>query len=180
MAVGEGEAIMLEIMDRVAAGGPMDDIEGTCLMTGEGYKANPRRPYIKDLDSIPHPARHLLPMEAYFDGYLEGAFYAMRKRIATMITSRGCPGKCIYCAVKTVWGRRWRGRSPVDVVDEIEALMRDYDVGRDQFPGRQHLGQEGPADGHLRRDHPPQAERALDHAQRHRPVVPGQTPHPAH
>lgn len=51
----------------------------------------------------------------------------------TMITSRGCPGNCIYCAVKTVWGRCWRGRSPTNVVDEIETLVKDYAVEEIHF-----------------------------------------------
>jgi len=52
----------------------------------------------------------------------------MRYPSATLITSRGCPGKCVYCTVRAVWGRTWRGRSPRNVVDEIEELVKKYGV----------------------------------------------------
>jgi radical SAM superfamily enzyme YgiQ (UPF0313 family) len=74
------------------------------------------------LAQIPLPARDLLPMGSY--RYL----LATRPGFATMLTSRGCPFSCSFCD-KSVSGSRWRARSPVEVVDELELLERDYGVG---------------------------------------------------
>ena len=133
VVIGEGEETLLEIVRRYENEERLDDIAGTCVRQGGSIKNNPPRKYIEHLDSIPFPARHLLPMDIYFETALKETNYAMRNKIATVITSRGCPGKCIYCAVKTVWGRRWRGRSPQNVVDEIEHLNRKYGVGEIHF-----------------------------------------------
>lgn len=52
----------------------------------------------------------------------------MRIPAAGIVSSRGCPGKCVFCTVKAVWGRIWRGRSPENVVDEIEFIHQKYNV----------------------------------------------------
>ena len=65
------------------------------------------------------------------DRYLEDSAthpYIMRHPSTTMITSRGCPQKCVFCTVRAVWGRDWTGRSPSSVVDEIEFLQREYGI----------------------------------------------------
>lgn len=50
------------------------------------------------------------------------------KRWATMITSRGCPYQCVFCSIHIHMGRKWRPRSPENVVDEIEELVNKYDI----------------------------------------------------
>ena len=131
--IGEGEETFLEIVEKYENKESLDNIQGTCVRDGDDIRFNDQRVYIKDLDTIPFPARHLLPMDIYFESAKKEINYAMRDKIATMITSRGCPGRCIYCAVKTVWGKKWRCRSPQNVVDEIEFLMKKYDVGEIHF-----------------------------------------------
>ncbi len=133
VVVGEGEETLLKVVRAYEAGSKLDNIAGTYVKVDGKVVNNPGAGFIEDLDSIPFPARHLLPMDIYFQNAREEIDYAMRDKIATMITSRGCPGKCIYCAVQTVWGRRWRSRSPGNVVDEIEQLMKDYGVGEIHF-----------------------------------------------
>lgn len=133
VVIGEGEETLLELVRRFEKGESLAGTPGTAVMAGGKPALAEPRPYIENLDSIPFPARHLLPMESFIHGSSEGINYAMRKRFITMITSRGCPGECIYCAVKTVWGRKWRGRSAANVVDEIEKLVREYDVGEFHF-----------------------------------------------
>jgi radical SAM superfamily enzyme YgiQ (UPF0313 family) len=74
---------------------------------------------IEDLDSLPFPARHLYPKEANY-------FNPLAKRLpyTTALSSRGCPGMCIYCTSVTLYGKRYRARSPKNVVDEIEECIR--------------------------------------------------------
>lgn len=79
---------------------------------------------IVPIDSIPWPARHLLPMRTYIENRPTTETPA-----ATILTSRACPFRCAFCSTIQIWGNRWRGRSAVDVVDEIEWLVRTYGVG---------------------------------------------------
>jgi radical SAM superfamily enzyme YgiQ (UPF0313 family) len=73
---------------------------------------------IKDIDSIPFPDWHGLPLEKY-------AAPTRRHPYLKIMTSRGCPYGCVYC-FKGVFGRYYRMRSPKNVVDEIEHLKREY------------------------------------------------------
>jgi len=94
----------------------------------------PQRPVIQDLDSLPFPARHLLPMEAYFSAVKENPLRGeIGKPWTTMITSRGCPYSCVFCSVHTLMGKQWRGRSPENVVNEIEQLIETYKIKQIDF-----------------------------------------------
>jgi anaerobic magnesium-protoporphyrin IX monomethyl ester cyclase len=112
LVIGEGEETILEYL---------------AWTEGEGTEAPPAgvmargQPFVErtltwGVEDIPWPARELLPNASY--RYL----MATRPGFATMITSRGCPFRCSFCD-KSVSGDRWRARSAVDVVDEIEALV---------------------------------------------------------
>jgi anaerobic magnesium-protoporphyrin IX monomethyl ester cyclase len=50
-----------------------------------------------------------------------------------MVTSRGCPGRCVFCSIHSVWGYQWRARSPKNVVDEIEDLATNYGITEVHF-----------------------------------------------
>lgn len=130
---GEGEFTFLEIVKELEKNGDIYGLEGIIYKKDDRICENPSRPLIKNLDDLPFPARHLLPMRKYFDNILKTKNYIMRYPSATLITSRGCPGRCIYCCVKRVWGRTWRARSPENVVDEIESLIRNYGVREIHF-----------------------------------------------
>jgi radical SAM superfamily enzyme YgiQ (UPF0313 family) len=81
---------------------------------------NPAPPLIKKLDDLPLPARHLLPMERYFQLNPE--------RLAYVFTTRGCPFKCIFCQ-KELTGRGFRVRSTSMIVDELEHIVHTYNPG---------------------------------------------------
>jgi len=82
---------------------------------------------IDDLDSIPFPARHLLDFGPYLvpPGMIRG--YAM-ERVTTLLTSRGCPYPCTYCASHIVQGKKVRRRTAANVIAELETLVRDYRI----------------------------------------------------
>lgn len=130
---GEGEVTLGEIVTKYSSKNKWSEIKGISWRKNQKIIHNPQRPFINNLDSLPFPARHLLPMEIYSREYEKGVNYNLKKKFFTMITSRGCPGNCVYCAVKAVWGRTWRGRSPANVVDEIETLIRDYQAEEIHF-----------------------------------------------
>jgi magnesium-protoporphyrin IX monomethyl ester (oxidative) cyclase len=133
VVIGEGEATMLEFLDKYSKGVPLNDTEGLAYRVGKETKLTPTREFIKSLDSLPFPARHLLPMEEYFNAMTSHASAVMRRRFTSMITSRGCPFNCVFCSIHTVWGHRWRPRSPENVLLEIEHLVNTFKIREVHF-----------------------------------------------
>ncbi len=108
VAQGEGELILLEVVERVKAGRDLSGIAGTLHRLADGAVAdNGDRPLIRDLDELPFAA-----LEDY-----DPALYQRDKTLPVM-ASRGCPNKCNYCSEKVYWGT-YRGFSPQRVADEI-------------------------------------------------------------
>lgn len=131
--IGEGEVTMLEFLDKWSRGAPLNDIDGFAYKTGKKIKLKPRRGFIKNLDSLPFPARHLLPMEEYFAAMTSHASALMRRRFTSMVTSRGCPFNCVFCSIHTIWGHKWRARSPENVFLEIQHLVNTFRIGEVHF-----------------------------------------------
>jgi anaerobic magnesium-protoporphyrin IX monomethyl ester cyclase len=127
---GEGEVTFLEIIRGLDRDEDLSDISGVITRIDGELHINPDRPFITNLDSLPFPARHLLPMDIYLS---QSSPYCMRKPRAVMITSRGCPNNCIFCSIHSIWGHKWRPRSAQNVVDEIELLVKKYGVKEIDF-----------------------------------------------
>lgn len=112
--MGEGEETMLEIVQ----GKPFSSIKGIAYEKNGGVEKNGSRPLIKDLDSIPFPAYHLLNIMEYAPaGY---------KMTGSVVASRGCPFSCIFCAQKEITQRTVRYRSQENVVSELSFLKEKY------------------------------------------------------
>jgi anaerobic magnesium-protoporphyrin IX monomethyl ester cyclase len=123
VVIGEGEETLTDLASKYCEKGHrnLDDVKGIVhrdIKTGN-IKLNQPRPLIKDLNSIPFPARHLVPFESYG---------STKDRTSDMITSRGCVYDCGYCSSSLVMGKKFRSRSPENVVDEIEELQENYQV----------------------------------------------------
>jgi anaerobic magnesium-protoporphyrin IX monomethyl ester cyclase len=136
VVIGEPEYTMLELVGALEQG----ITEGLKKIRGIGYIKNektvitPPRPAIQDLDALPFPARHLLPMEVYFAALKEiPPREEIHKPWTTMITSRGCPYHCVFCSIHTVMGKKWRSRSPENVVAEIEQVVHTYHIKQMDF-----------------------------------------------
>ena len=117
----EGEYTLLELVQRLESGKSFHDVIGTTTRKNGEIIRNPDRPYIENLDELPYPARHLWPLEILRK--VEDVFY--------LTTSRGCTFWCDFCEAVRMFGRRYRMRSPKNVVDEIEYLNKTY--GGTQF-----------------------------------------------
>src|SRR3989304_5595952 len=135
VVIGEPENTMFELVAELEQG--TRDLK---KIRGIGYVRNgtpvitPPRPVIEDLDSLPFPARHLLPNEIYYAVVKENPLRGeIRKHWTIMITSRGCPYGCVFCTQCIVWGKKGRGRSPTKVVAEIEHLVKTYRVKQIDF-----------------------------------------------
>ncbi|MGZ8932360.1 MAG: B12-binding domain-containing radical SAM protein [Halobacteriota archaeon] len=108
---GEGESTMLDIATSIESGG-ISDVEGTTVREGSIIVRNPDRELIADLDDIPFPARDLLPMEKYSPVNSTG-----------IVSSRGCPFRCIFCASSKLYDKKFRSRSAQNVFQEVEQLV---------------------------------------------------------
>jgi len=125
VCTGEGEETMSELVRCLAARGNLGSVAGISWRAPDGsLRHNARRLPIADLNELPLPARHLEPWERYnFNmevpgkGLLPGG---------NLMTSRGCPFTCTFCATPANWGRRVRALSPENVLREIELLMDRY------------------------------------------------------
>jgi radical SAM superfamily enzyme YgiQ (UPF0313 family) len=116
----EGEYTLLEIVQRTEAGKDVSKVLGTtCKKDGEIVR-NPDRPFIQNLDDMPFPAHHLWPIKR-----LRGNV------MFQIVTSRGCVHFCSFCCEVRMQGRKFRMRSPNNVVDEIEYLHKRF--GADFF-----------------------------------------------
>jgi magnesium-protoporphyrin IX monomethyl ester (oxidative) cyclase len=132
VVLGEGEETFLELIKKIDAGTGFLNVRGLFFKKDGKIIKNSEREFIADLDSVPFPAWHLLSIEKYIElGQAHGS--QRRKRYAPMVTSRGCPGKCVFCSIHSVWGYQWRARSPENVVEEIEELVSDYKIREIHF-----------------------------------------------
>jgi len=122
---GEGEETMRELVNSLEGESKLSHVKGITYREGK-IVSNPDRSLIENIDDIPFPAWHLLKMDSYFR---LTARVLTDKNGFSIITSRGCPGRCKFCDSHVVWTRRYRARSPTNVVDEIEQLYDKYDVG---------------------------------------------------
>lgn len=124
--VGEGEATLAELMDAISGRSvtPVDQILGLVYPDDTppgGVARTPRRPDIRDLDSMPFPAWDLVDIPRYQERwYQRHGYYSMN-----MVTTRGCPFHCNWCA-KPIWGQRYNARSADNVVVEMKWLKETY------------------------------------------------------
>ncbi len=127
---GEGEltvAELLESLENRSAKGPADiaglafrEADGTAVDTG-------RRPSMRDLDALPFPAWDLVDVDRYRAAWARHGRFSMN-----MVTTRGCPFHCNWCA-KPIWGQRYAVRSAANVAAELAWLKRTYNPDHISF-----------------------------------------------
>jgi len=125
----EGEMTMSELCKTLEKDKNIESlasVPGISLRINGKIKTNPSRPPIQNLDSLPFPAYHLVPFEKY--NFLFGVPGHGMLPAVNMMTSRGCPFNCNFCATPINWGRKVRMRSPQNIVDEIEFLVKKYGI----------------------------------------------------
>lgn len=127
--VGEGEESMTELVDSLEKGKDTRKIPGVYSKSGKKF-FKPRQP-IRELDSLPFPDwRSMNPRL-----YQKAPHGALIKNfpVAPITSSRGCPYECTFCASPMFWCKRIRYRSPENVVDEIEYLVKNFGVKEIHF-----------------------------------------------
>jgi len=107
-AVGEGELTLVRVADALAGKASIREIPSLAWRENGDVRVNGRGELIPALDEFPIPDRRLIDRRQYFG--------------EVIMTGRGCPFDCAYCASRTIWGRRVRLRSVSSIVDELEML----------------------------------------------------------
>jgi magnesium-protoporphyrin IX monomethyl ester (oxidative) cyclase len=127
VVLGEGENTIERLVNAAGSMARIRKIDGLGYKDRGKIVISPKTTYIKDLDTIPFPARHLMNMEKYF-GLKASHGERRHKRFSPIVTSRGCPAKCTFCSASKVWGRRYRFRSAENVLKEMRELKRKYGI----------------------------------------------------
>ena len=119
LILGEPEVTLLDLVNCVLKNKTLEKCNGIAYRIHNGFICTESRELIKDLDKIPFAKRT----------YLE----RFKSKTARILTSRGCAGQCTFCAESRVYNYnngqpKWRGRSPKNIVDEMEYLNKQYGV----------------------------------------------------
>jgi radical SAM superfamily enzyme YgiQ (UPF0313 family) len=122
--IGEGEQAIVKLATAITKAKQVTAIAKipgvACKIDDQIVKKSPA--FITDLDSVPIPARHLLPMQMY-DRALP---YLSAKPVDTISIQRGCPYNCSYCETRELWGNTCRAFSPQRIVSELEQMDQNY------------------------------------------------------
>jgi len=117
LVMGEGEMVFSELIQCLDEGKSLEGVTGVAFRRAGEVMTTGRRPFISDLDALPHPARHLVPYKEYTSAL------ATETPITTMMSSRGCPFRCIFCD-RPHLGKVFRARSPESIAGEMEECQR--------------------------------------------------------
>ncbi len=128
LLMGEGEVTLGELLHQLEGQGELNGssdglqaIAGLAWRDGEQIKQTIERPFERDLDRFPFPAWDLVNINQYKTIWYEHhGYYSMN-----MVTTRGCPYRCNWCA-KPIYGRRYNSRSPENVVAELRWLKETF------------------------------------------------------
>ncbi len=121
VAVGEGELTLRRVMDAVEGNGRFSEIPSLVWRDNGRIAANAVGELIQNIDDLPIPDRSLIDRADYFG--------------EAIMTGRGCPFNCAYCASRNIWGRKVRLRAVTSVIEELESFQRDAESRTDPEAG---------------------------------------------
>lgn len=129
---GEGELIFSNLLSALKEGRALNEVRGIAYRDNGKVIVNPQENLIEDLDTLPWPARDLLPMEKYFKINVPVQSISKRTPNTSFTTSRGCPYRCTFCSSSLHW-KRYRMRSADNVLDEMGYLIETYGMRELKF-----------------------------------------------
>lgn len=122
VVIGEGEATFAALLDALERGAPLEDVPGLALPSAAGPRMTGARARLRDLDALPFPARHLLPMARY----RPSPAHYRRLPAFSVICGRGCPWRCTFCSCAKVFRGAYAVRSPENVAAEVRHLVERW------------------------------------------------------
>jgi len=133
MVLGDGELRFPALLKAIEKNEGFEELDGLGIIrNGERVIQSPVQPGILDLDSLPLPDYSEFDVEEYMNGcgekYTQN-FNFEKYPVGLIMTSRGCPYECGYCAsriINSISGRRFRFRSPENIMKEIDMLVNKY------------------------------------------------------
>jgi radical SAM superfamily enzyme YgiQ (UPF0313 family) len=127
LCLGEGERTLLELVDHLETGQPRrHEIKGLVWRSeAGGVTVNLPRPFFDAIDEFPFPARHLVNFASFS---VSSHVTASDGHSATVISSRGCPFDCVFCAAHLTVGKKYRMRSEDSIIAELKMLRDQYQV----------------------------------------------------
>ncbi|MEW6351152.1 MAG: radical SAM protein [Thermodesulfobacteriota bacterium] len=120
VAVGEGEQTLSRVAETLQGNGALEAVPSLAYFRNGELTINPRGDLIQPIDSLPIPDRSFVDRNEYFGD--------------AIMTGRGCPFDCVYCASRNIWGKRVRLRSVESILAELEIIRSDVE---------RHLGRTG-------------------------------------
>lgn len=125
VSIGEGEETTVELCSGIA----LNQIRGIAFRNSDGeITITEKRAPIKNIDKIPYPARHLFDMDFYLKPSTQ-VIFGYKCSATSIISSRGCPNSCAFCAGPTMSQNKVRFHSVDYTINEIEMLINNYNVG---------------------------------------------------
>ncbi len=121
VSLGEGEVTLVRIMDAIEKKKSFRNIPSLAWRNESGIVLNPRDSLIQDIDRLPIPDRSLVSAHDYFGDVI--------------MTGRGCPFNCAYCASRNIWGKNVRLRSVSRIIEELQ-IIKARAAGESDMPGR--------------------------------------------
>ena len=130
IVMGEGEETIINLLEVLKNKGQFSNVKGLVFKNNNGdIVVNEKRAFVQDINSLPMPARHLVPIEKY----RPSPHHYKELPMTTMMVSRGCPFGCLFCSSRNVWGRSYRAKSVDKVIEEIKFLIEEYKIKNINF-----------------------------------------------
>ncbi|HME54254.1 MAG TPA: radical SAM protein [Candidatus Lokiarchaeia archaeon] len=128
---GEGEETMKDLVKAIEQSLDYNQVNGILFRDGNGeIIETPDRHLIENLDKLPFPARHLLPLEEYrkIGFQTVGGKYRKSMYVSSISTSRGCTSRCKFCSDAVLYKNMCRSRTAENIVSEIEQAIKEFNI----------------------------------------------------
>lgn len=136
IALSEGEETLAQLLGALNEGRSFDEIDGLAWRGDDGaLVVHPKTTSIQDVDTIPNPARDLMPLDLYARINVPHIVFSKAPLNTSLFTGRGCPAKCTFCSSTFFWGvqGKLRNRSVDHVLDEINDCMTRFGIREFHF-----------------------------------------------
>ncbi len=126
--IGEGDITAVSLLDALEHKRSLSSVNGIAYLDGGHLVQTKPQELIKDLDSIPHPAWNLFPMDYY--SLIRLPNIKNNEKAFPVLSGRGCPFRCNFCYRMD---KGFRPRTPEGIIEEIQILQKDYGISYIEF-----------------------------------------------